>query len=142
MSETGPGPRERDGRPPREGGGHGFRDREGGSRDREGGFRDRDGPRERGPFGLKQRLRQKARKKARRRGRVSFVRTKVCRFCADPKQPIDYKDPKVLRFFVTETGKLIPRRISGNCARHQRQVTTAVKRARHLALIPFVTTQI
>ena len=70
----------------------------------------------------------------RRRG---MGRRKVCRFCADSNIGIDYKDPKALKFFVSETGKLIPRRISGNCARHQRAVTVAVKRARQLALIPF-----
>ncbi len=87
--------------------------------------------------GLKQRLRAKARKKARKSGRKMFLRRKACRFCADTSLEIDYKDPKVLRFFVTETGKLIPRRISGNCAKHQRQVVVAIKRARILALIPF-----
>jgi small subunit ribosomal protein S18 len=61
----------------------------------------------------------------------------VCRFCADAKIPIDYKDAKGLRYFVTETGKMIPQRISGNCARHQRAVATAVKRARQLALMPY-----
>ena len=70
----------------------------------------------------------------RRRG---MGRRKVCRFCADANIGIEYKDPKALKFFVSETGKLIPRRISGNCARHQRAVTVAVKRARQLALIPF-----
>ncbi len=92
---------------------------------------------ERGPRGVKQRLRAKARKKARKSGRRGFLRRKVCRFCADANLAIDYQDPKVLRFFVTETGKMIPRRISGNCARHQREVAVAVKRARVLALIPY-----
>lgn len=87
--------------------------------------------------GLKSRLRAKARKKARRRMRRVFVRRKMCRFCADSNLQIDYKDPKVLRFFITETGKLIPRRISGNCARHQREVTVAIKRSRILALLPY-----
>jgi small subunit ribosomal protein S18 len=89
------------------------------------------------PQSVKSRLRAKARKKARkqRRGK-GFVRRKVCRFCADSTLAIDYKDPKTLRLFVTETGKMIPRRISGNCARHQRPLATAIKRARHLALLP------
>jgi len=65
-------------------------------------------------------------------------RRKVCRFCAD-KIVIDYKDPKVLRPFTTERGKIIPRRISGTCARHQRALTQAIKRARHLALMPYTT---
>jgi small subunit ribosomal protein S18 len=99
-----------------------------------GGYRDRE---ERGPMGPKARLRAKARKKARKQAKKMFGRRKVCRFCADSTIPIEYKDPKALKFFVSETGKLIPRRISGNCARHQRSVTLAVKRARQLALIPF-----
>jgi small subunit ribosomal protein S18 len=67
----------------------------------------------------------------------TFQRHKICRFCADNSLAIDYKDYSMLRFFVTERGKIIPRRISGNCARHQRRITNAVKRARNIALIPF-----
>jgi len=67
-----------------------------------------------------------------------YHRRKVCRFCADANIAIDYKDPKTLRHFVTERGKIIPRRISGTCARHQRKLTTAIKRARTIALLPFV----
>jgi small subunit ribosomal protein S18 len=104
-----------------------------------GGYRDRE---ERGPMGPKARLRAKARKKARKQAKKMFNRRKVCRFCADATIPIEYKDPKALKFFVSETGKLIPRRISGNCARHQRSVTVAVKRARQLALIPFTSSGI
>ncbi|MCW5209634.1 30S ribosomal protein S18 [Desulfobulbus sp. US1] len=62
-----------------------------------------------------------------------FYRRKVCRFCADKEVVIDYKDVKVLKGFVTERGKIIPKRIYGTCAAHQRQVTEAIKRARHLA---------
>ncbi|CAH2030954.1 30S ribosomal protein S18 [Trichlorobacter ammonificans] len=65
-----------------------------------------------------------------------FQRRKVCRFCAEKDQVIDYKDPRTLRYFVTERGKIVPRRISGNCARHQRDITEAIKRARTLALLP------
>ena len=65
------------------------------------------------------------------------VRRKVCRFCVDKTPFIDYKDMKTLRFFVTERGKILPRRISGNCARHQREVTTSVQRCRNIALLPF-----
>jgi len=65
------------------------------------------------------------------------VRKKVCRFCVDKAPFIDYKDIKTLRFFVTERGKILPRRISGNCARHQREVTVAVQRCRNIALLPF-----
>ena len=70
--------------------------------------------------------------------RRRFGRRKVCKFCADKVDMVDYKDVKRLRTFITERGKIIPRRISGSCARHQRQLTTALKRARNVALIPFV----
>jgi small subunit ribosomal protein S18 len=66
-----------------------------------------------------------------------FPRKKICRFCADKVADIDYKDIKRLRSLITERGKIIPRRISGNCARHQRQLGTAIKRARSIALMPF-----
>lgn len=66
-----------------------------------------------------------------------FYRRKVCRFCADKELVIDYKDVKVLKGLVTERGKIIPKRIYGTCAPHQRQLTEAIKRARHLALIPY-----
>ncbi|RUM39964.1 MAG: 30S ribosomal protein S18 [Desulfocapsa sp.] len=69
-----------------------------------------------------------------------FSRRKVCRFCADKELTVDYKDVKTLRNFVTERGKIIPRRIYGTCAGHQRQVTEAIKRARHLALMPYTGT--
>lgn len=70
----------------------------------------------------------------RRRGPV---RRKVCRFCADKDASIDYKDTRVLSGFITERGKVVPSRITGNCAKHQRQLTTAIKRARTVALLPF-----
>ena len=63
---------------------------------------------------------------------------KVCAFCADKVTEIDYKDVAKLRRYVSERGKIVPRRINGNCARHQRQLTVAVKRARHLAFLPYV----
>ncbi|MCS7228965.1 MAG: 30S ribosomal protein S18 [Candidatus Kryptonium sp.] len=63
---------------------------------------------------------------------------KICRFCEAGEIYIDYKDEKKLGKFLTEQGKIIPRRVSGNCAMHQRQLTRAIKRARHLALLPFV----
>ena len=63
---------------------------------------------------------------------------RICRFCENKVAMVDYKDPKRLLKFTTEVGKMIPRRTSGTCARHQRQLTTAVKRARHLALMPYV----
>lgn len=65
-------------------------------------------------------------------------RRKVCAFCVDKIDWIDYKDPNRLRKYMTERAKILPRRITGNCARHQRQLTVAIKRARHLALLPFV----
>lgn len=137
-------PRRDDDRPPRRdddgggyggggGGGGGFGGRPGGG----GGRRD---DRERRPMTVKGRLRAKARKKARKVAKQKgggFLRKKVCRFCADSTAEIEYKDPKALRYFVTETGKLIPARISGNCAKHQRSITTAIKRARQLALMPY-----
>ncbi len=66
-----------------------------------------------------------------------FPRKKICRFCSDKITDIDYKDIKRLRNLITERGKIIPRRISGNCARHQRQLGIAIKRARNIALMPF-----
>ncbi len=69
------------------------------------------------------------------RGRRS--KRKVCSFCQDKIQYIDYKDVAKLRRYVSERGKILPRRISGTCARHQRQLTEAIKRARHIALLPF-----
>jgi small subunit ribosomal protein S18 len=66
-----------------------------------------------------------------------FSRKKVCRFCADKELNIDYKDVKTLRNFVSERGKIIPRRIVGTCASHQRQLCEAIKRARHIALLPY-----
>jgi len=111
------------------------RDDGGGFRGRDDGYR-RDDERREEPNSVKARLRARARKKARRQKKKGFVRRKVCRFCADSTIELDYKDPKALRLFVTETGKMIPRRISGNCARHQRPLAIAIKRARHLALLP------
>lgn len=64
-------------------------------------------------------------------------RKKVCSFCVDKVQHIDYKETGRLRKYVTERGKILPRRISGNCAKHQRQLTIAIKRARNVALLPF-----
>ena len=63
---------------------------------------------------------------------------RICRFCSSGEFYIDYKDEKRLVRFLTEQGKIIPRRTSGNCAKHQRELARAIKRARHLALIPFV----
>jgi small subunit ribosomal protein S18 len=73
------------------------------------------------------------------RRRRNYIKRKVCRFCADKTLEIDYKSPRILRHFITERGKIIPRRISGNCAKHQREITTAIKRARNIAILPFTT---
>ena len=72
-----------------------------------------------------------------RRDRGRKPRRKVCSFCVDKVDHIDYKDAAKLRRFTTERGKILPRRIAGNCAKHQRQVTLAIKRARNIALLPF-----
>lgn len=72
-----------------------------------------------------------------RRDKGRRPRRKVCAFCVDKIEHIDYKDAAKLRRFITERGKILPRRISGNCAKHQRQVTIAIKRARNIALLPF-----
>lgn len=65
-------------------------------------------------------------------------RRRVCSFCVDKVESIDYKETQKLRKYITERGKILPRRISGNCAKHQRQVTIAVKRARNIALLPYM----
>nr|WP_277997924.1 30S ribosomal protein S18 [Moorella glycerini] len=64
-------------------------------------------------------------------------RKRVCSFCVDKIEQVDYKDVNRLRRYISERGKILPRRISGNCAHHQRQLTTAIKRARALALLPY-----
>ncbi len=85
-------------------------------------------------------MRPRNKKKMKRKSRVSN-RPRVCRYCADKKLTIDYKDVKALGFFTTERGKIVPRRISGACAKHQREIKIAIKRARILALAPFTSAQ-
>jgi small subunit ribosomal protein S18 len=70
-------------------------------------------------------------------GRGRFGRRKVCAFCVDKIDHIDYKEPHKLRRFLSERGKIEPRRKTGTCARHQRKLTLAIKRARHIALLPY-----
>lgn len=70
----------------------------------------------------------------------SVGRRKMCKFCADEAIKIDYKDASLLKYFITDRGKLVPRRLSGNCAKHQREISTAVNRARMIALMPFSVT--
>ena len=92
----------------------------------------------RAPLTVKGRLRAAARKKARKsqKKKGMFQRRKVCRFCADKNLSTSYKDVKTLRLFITETGKMTPRRISGTCAKHQRPLALEIKRARQLAMLP------
>ena len=68
-----------------------------------------------------------------------FHRKKFCRFCSDSNIKIDYKNTAILNNFVTERGKIMPRRITGNCASHQRELALAIKRARQIAIMPYVT---
>jgi small subunit ribosomal protein S18 len=70
------------------------------------------------------------------------IKKKVCKLCVEKLDRIDYKDDRRLSRFITDRGKIVPRRISGTCARHQKQVTLAVKRARILALLPFTSDQV
>ena len=72
-----------------------------------------------------------------RNPRMRRPRRKVCAFCADKVEVIDYKDVGRLRKFITERGKILPKRMSGTCAKHQRELTTSIKRARHLAFLPY-----
>ena len=72
------------------------------------------------------------------RRRPGRRRKKVCVFCGDKNGTIDYKDVNKLKRYVSERGKILPRRITGNCAKHQRALTVAIKRARHIALMPYV----
>ncbi|NCO60414.1 MAG: 30S ribosomal protein S18 [Deltaproteobacteria bacterium CG_4_8_14_3_um_filter_51_11] len=76
------------------------------------------------------------------RGKRTFHRRKVCRFCADSSIVIDYKDIDTLRYFTTERGKILPSRISGNCAKHQRKLAMEIKRARNMAMLPFTTSTV
>jgi len=66
-----------------------------------------------------------------------FQRRRFCRFCSEKVVFIDYKDTKVLRYYLTERGKVLPRRMTGTCARHQRELTESIKRARSIALLTF-----
>jgi len=92
----------------------------------------------RGTWSVKARLRSAARKKARKgQKKGMFQRRKVCRFCADKTAVLNYREAKTLRLFISETGKITPRRISGTCAKHQRKLASEIKRARHIALLPY-----
>jgi small subunit ribosomal protein S18 len=77
--------------------------------------------------------------RARKPGRSKYVpKRRVCFFCRDKIENIDYKDPALLRPYISDRGKIAPRRKSGACAKHQRRLALAIKRARHLALLPYV----
>ncbi|MCX7843432.1 MAG: 30S ribosomal protein S18 [Clostridia bacterium] len=69
--------------------------------------------------------------------RMRRAKKKICAFCIDKVNDIDYKEVAKIRKYISERGKILPRRISGNCAKHQRQLTIAIKRARHIALLPY-----
>ncbi len=69
--------------------------------------------------------------------RARRIKKKVCQFCANEELVIDYKDYDKMKRFVSEKGKILPRRVTGNCARHQREIALAVKRARHIAILPY-----
>ena len=73
-------------------------------------------------------------------GRGGMSRRKMCRFCADSTVVLDYKNPQLLKNFITDRGKMTPRRISGNCAKHQRALALAIRRGRMIALLPFTVT--
>ena len=79
--------------------------------------------------------------KGKRKTRL-ISRPRVCRFCVDKKLVIDYKEGRALSPFITERGKIVPRRISGNCAKHQREINLAIKRARIIALVPYTAIQL
>lgn len=73
----------------------------------------------------------------RKMGQNFHRRRKVCVFCSEKAKPVDYKDVATLKKYISERGKILPRRVTGNCAEHQRDLTLAVKRARHLAMLPY-----
>jgi small subunit ribosomal protein S18 len=81
--------------------------------------------------------------RGRRPGRTKYIpKRRVCFFCRDKIEDIDYKDPVILRPYISDRGKIAPRRKSGACAKHQRRLALAIKRARHLALLPYVSEHI
>ncbi len=94
-------------------------------------------PRQEGGEGAEPRREGEERQGGRGPRKGGFFRKKVCKFCAQ-KMKIDYKDPDTLRRFITERGKILPRRITGSCAKHQRRLAVAIKRSRSLAMLPYV----
>lgn len=83
-------------------------------------------------------LKRKKIKKGREGLKRGVFKKRKCKFCADKEAAINYKEVSRLQKFITERGKIVPSRISGNCAKHQRQVASAIKQARQIALLPFV----
>ncbi len=77
-------------------------------------------------------------KKGGNKKKRTYHRRKVCKFCADTTMEINYKEIRTLKYFISERGKIIPRRITGTCSKHQRSLTRAIKRARTIALLPYV----
>ncbi|MFA5430890.1 MAG: 30S ribosomal protein S18 [Candidatus Omnitrophota bacterium] len=86
---------------------------------------------------MKEKIRKTPNRNKRRKDSGSSGRKRICRFCADKMENIDYKDIKRLEFFMRDRGKIVSSRLSGNCAKHQRRLVTAIKRARFLALLPY-----
>jgi small subunit ribosomal protein S18 len=83
-------------------------------------------------------MRMQQRRRRPQKSQQNVKRRRSCRFCDNKEVYIDYKDEKKLQRFITEEGKIIPKRVTGTCAKHQRELVAAIKRARHLALLPFV----
>src|SRR5512142_3279296 len=75
-------------------------------------------------------------------GKRRYIRKKFCRFCAEKELQLDYKNVYLIKQFISERGKIVPRRISGTCAKHQRKLTVEIKKARVVALVPFTATQV
>ena len=88
-------------------------------------------------FGDRKKFQKKDKDKKKKGGKKKFFRKKTCKFCEDKVKVIDYKDITKLKRFVTEKGKILSSRMTGNCAKHQRHLATSIKRARQIALLPF-----
>ena len=89
-------------------------------------------------FQRKVKAQDKKKRKTRNKDNDRFFRKKACQFCSDKAEKIDYKDITKLKKYITERGKILPCRITGTCAKHQRKLAIAIKRARYIALMPFV----
>lgn len=87
---------------------------------------------------VKTRTKSKSKLTTKKRERMMSFRKRVCRFCADKTRTIDYKDVRLLEMFINERGKILSTRFTGNCAKHQRRITEALKKARFISLVPYV----